>query len=77
GMFMFRASVFLAEMKKHRSDILSACSIALADSDADNYILHVSAEKLALCADESVDYALMEHTDLGLVVSLDAGWNDL
>ncbi|MEE5814163.1 hypothetical protein V2O44_11145, partial [Streptococcus pneumoniae] len=29
------------------------------------------------CDDESIDYAVMEHTDAGVVVPLDAGWNDL
>ena len=77
GMFMFRASVFLSELELHRPDILAACRVALAHAEADNYFLHVSAEQFALCADESVDYAVMEHTASGLVVPLDAGWNDL
>jgi mannose-1-phosphate guanylyltransferase len=77
GMFMFRASVFLAEMEQHRPDILAACRVALDHAQADSHFLHVQAEQFALCADESVDYAVMEHTNAGLVVPLDAGWNDL
>ncbi|WP_249582794.1 mannose-1-phosphate guanylyltransferase/mannose-6-phosphate isomerase [Pseudomonas viridiflava] len=77
GMFMFRASVFLAELEQHRPDILAACRVALEHADADNYFMHVPAEQFSLCPDESIDYAVMEHTAAGLVVPLDAGWNDL
>ena len=77
GMFMFRASVFLTELEQHRPDILAACRFALEHAQADSHFLHLQAEQFALCADESVDYAVMEHTNAGLVVPLDAGWNDL
>lgn len=77
GMFMFRASKFLSELQRLRPDILEACRVALEHAQSDNYFLHIPVEQFALCADESVDYALMEHTDAGVVVPLDAGWNDL
>ncbi|WOF77585.1 mannose-1-phosphate guanylyltransferase/mannose-6-phosphate isomerase [Pseudomonas sp. FeN3W] len=77
GMFMFRASRFLAELERHRPDNLAACRDALAASEQDSHFLHVPAEQFARCDDESVDYAVMEHTDAGVVVPLDAGWNDL
>ena len=72
-----RASVFQKELGRHRPDILSACRVALSQDEADGHFLHIPAEQFALCADESVDYAVMEHTAAGLVVPLDAGWNDL
>ncbi len=77
GMFMFRASRFLAELDRYRPDILAACRDALAASEQDSHFLHVPAEQFARCDDESIDYAVMEHTDAGVVVPLDAGWNDL
>lgn len=77
GMFMFRASRFLAELERLRPDILKACRESLAHAQEDSYFLHVAAEQFALCDDESVDYAVMEHTASGVVVPLDAGWNDL
>ena len=77
GMFMFRASVFLAELKKHRPDILATCHVALEHAEVDSHFLHVQSEHFVMCADESVDYAVTEHTDTGLVVPLNAGWNDL
>ncbi|MDR3564377.1 MAG: mannose-1-phosphate guanylyltransferase/mannose-6-phosphate isomerase [Negativicutes bacterium] len=77
GMFMFRASVFLSEMEQHRPHMLAACRVALAHAESDSYFLHVQAKDFSLCADESVDYAVMEHTAVGTVVPMDAGWNDL
>ena len=77
GMFMFRASVFLAELEQHRPDILAACRVALEHAQVDSHFTHVQAEQFSLCDDESVDYAVMERTEAGLVVPLDAGWNDL
>lgn len=77
GMFMFRASRFLSELERLRPDILSACREAMQHAQEDSYFLHVPAEHFARCDDESVDYAVMEHTSAGVVVPLDAGWNDL
>ncbi len=77
GMFMFRASRFLAELERFRPDILAACREALAGAEEDSHFLHIPAEHFARCDDESVDYAVMEHTDAGVVVPLNAGWNDL
>jgi len=77
GMFMFRASKFVSELDRLRPDILEACRAALKHAQNDHYFLHIPAERFALCPDESVDYAVMEHTDVGVVVPLDAGWNDL
>ncbi|WP_417539501.1 mannose-1-phosphate guanylyltransferase/mannose-6-phosphate isomerase [Marinobacter sp.] len=77
GMFMFRASRYLSELQRLRPDILEACVASLKHAEDDNYFMHIPAEYFALCDDESVDYAVMEHTDAGVVVPLDAGWNDL
>lgn len=77
GMFMFRASAFLAEMQQFRPEMLAACRVALDQAEVDSHFLHIPAQQFALCDDESVDYAVMEQTSAGLVVPLDAGWNDL
>lgn len=77
GMFMFRASVLLDELRRLRPDILEACREAWQQAEEDAYFIHVAAEGFARCDDESIDYAVMEHTHSGVVVPLDAGWNDL
>lgn len=39
--------------------------------------MRVQADSFAACPDDSIDYAVMEKTDLAAVVPLDAGWSDI
>ncbi|WP_027672780.1 mannose-1-phosphate guanylyltransferase/mannose-6-phosphate isomerase [Rheinheimera baltica] len=77
GMFMFKASVFLAELKQHRPDIYSACELAMAEVDPDLDFIRVNKEAFIACPDDSIDYAVMEKTADAVVVPLDAGWSDV
>lgn len=77
GMFLFRASVFLAELKRFRPEILSACEEAIAAATEDMDFVRVDAERFAACPAESIDYAVMEKTDAAAMVPLDAGWSDI
>lgn len=77
GMFMFKASVFLAEVQRLCPKLLDDCKNALAAAQNDAYFTLIPEAEFAQCLSESVDYAVMEHTDKGAVVALDAGWSDL
>ncbi len=77
GMFLFRASRYLEELKAYRSDIFNACSDAMADVVPDLDFIRVDAEAFAACPDDSIDYAVMENTVDAVVVPMDAGWNDI
>ena len=77
GMFLFRASQYLAELQAHRPDILSACQKAMLAPQSDMDFVRVDAEAFKACADESIDYAVMEKTDAAVVVPMDAGWSDV
>ncbi|PUE17959.1 mannose-1-phosphate guanylyltransferase/mannose-6-phosphate isomerase [Limnohabitans sp. WS1] len=77
GMFLFRASQYLAELQAHRPDILAACQKAMLAPQADMDFVRVDAEAFKACADESIDYAVMEKTDAAVVVPMDAGWSDV
>jgi mannose-1-phosphate guanylyltransferase / mannose-6-phosphate isomerase len=77
GMFMFRASRFLEELKLHRSDIYSACKEAYSSIDTDLDFLRLDHDAFAACPSDSIDYAVMEKTDKAVVLPLDAGWNDI
>jgi mannose-1-phosphate guanylyltransferase/mannose-6-phosphate isomerase len=77
GMFMFRSDRLLEEMQTHAPDILSACRSAIekAATDLDFYRLNKPA--FQACPSDSIDYAVMEKTDRGVMVALDSLWNDL
>lgn len=77
GMFLFRASRFLEELKRHEPDIYDTCTLALENSRRDLEFLRIDAESFAHCPDSSVDYAVMEKTDRASVVPLNAGWSDV
>ncbi len=77
GMFLFRASRYLAELKRHRPDIATVCRQAMANTSADLDFIRVDQDSFAQCPSESIDYAVMEHTDDAVVVPLQAGWSDV
>lgn len=77
GMFMFRADRYLEELGKYRPDILHACEKAMACTETDMDFLRVDQTAFEACPDESVDYAVMEHTENAIVIPLDAGWSDV
>lgn len=77
GMFMFSAQAYLDELARHAPDILQACQAALAAGSQDCDFTRVGQTEFAACRDESIDYAVMEHTQHAAVVPLDAGWSDV
>ena len=77
GMFMFKASVYLAELKKHAPEMYSICEQAIATESKDLDFIRIDPEIFATCPDDSIDYAVMEKTALAAMVPLDAGWSDV
>ncbi|MDD1782446.1 mannose-1-phosphate guanylyltransferase/mannose-6-phosphate isomerase [Enterovibrio sp. ZSDZ35] len=77
GMFMFKASRYLEELKKYRPDILSSVEKALSTASNDLYFTRIGEKAFHDCPDDSVDYAVMEKTDSAVVVPMSAGWSDI
>lgn len=77
GMFLFRASRYLEELKKFRPDIHQACESAMLNVEPDLDFLRIQKEKFSTCPSESIDYAVMENTADAVVVPMDAGWSDI
>ena len=77
GMFLFRASRYLAELELHRPDILAACRQAMQGVHTDLDFLRLNEEAFCACPDDSVDYAVMEKTCDAVVVPMDAQWSDV
>jgi mannose-1-phosphate guanylyltransferase len=77
GMFLFRASNYLEELKKFRPDILEQCEASVMEVKADLDFLRINKETFESCPAESVDYAVMEKTSRAVVVPMDAGWSDI
>ena len=84
GMFVLKASVWLAALQEFRDDILSASKVAWAGKQVDSSTgAHfVRPEKAAFnrIPAESIDYAVIEKCPGNYaiqMVELNAGWNDL
>jgi mannose-1-phosphate guanylyltransferase len=77
GMFMFKASVFLSELEKFEPEILSACKKSYTAENIDSDFIRIDNDAFHQCPNESIDYAVMEHTKIGFVVPLDANWSDV
>jgi mannose-1-phosphate guanylyltransferase/mannose-6-phosphate isomerase len=77
GMFLFRASAILAELERLAPEVVSACRSALEHDSADLDFLRLEREAFAGCPDVAIDVAVMERTDRGAVLPLEAGWSDV
>jgi len=85
GMFVLKASVWLAALKEFRPDILLATQKALEDKECDesgdSIFIRPSNESFRVIPSESIDYAVIEKCPQSQfpikMVELDAGWNDL
>jgi len=77
GMFLFKARRYLEELAKHAPAILGSAGAAIAAAKSDFDFLRVDEVAFAKCPSDSIDYAVMEKTDLAAVVPLDAGWSDV
>lgn len=77
GMFLFKASTYLAELAKYDKDIVTACRKSLEQVSYDLDFIRIDADEFEKCPDNSIDYAVMEKTENAAVVPMDAGWNDI
>ena len=77
GIFLFRADTFLEEAMAHAPAIAMAALQAVALADRDGKRIAANAEALESCPSESVDYAVMEHSERVAVVPMAPGWSDL
>lgn len=77
GIFLFKAAVFLEELKRLQPDIYSACEKAVAGTSRDLDFTRLGEQDFRACPAQSIDYAVMEHTRKACVVPVDMGWSDI
>ncbi|MBO9793803.1 mannose-1-phosphate guanylyltransferase/mannose-6-phosphate isomerase [Xanthomonas phaseoli] len=77
GMFLFRASRYLEELRKFHPAIADACQKAWENGKRDADFTRLDKDAFAASPSDSIDYAVMEKTSDAVVVPLDAGWNDV
>lgn len=77
GMFVFKASVYLAELQRHHPDIHATAQLAWQHSQRDLDFCRLDEDKFAQCPSDSIDYAVMERTASAAMIAVDIGWNDI
>jgi mannose-1-phosphate guanylyltransferase/mannose-6-phosphate isomerase len=77
GMFLLQAATYLEQLGEHAPEILACCRKAMGKASVDLDFVRPDAEAFAACPSDSIDYAVMEKTNAGAVVSLDCGWSDV
>lgn len=77
GMFLLGAQVFIDELGKYAPDMLDRCREAMHGAHSDMDFVRPGRAAFEQCPSDSIDYAVMEKTERGGVVSLDCGWSDV
>lgn len=81
GMFCFKASIMLEEMRQHCAGLLDAVQACLAQSrcaDGKGFIqCELAPELFEKVPEDSIDYAVMEKSSRVAVVPCNIGWSDI
>ncbi len=77
GMFMFKASAIVEELALHSPDTLDHCRESIESGTQDLDFFRIDPKQFEQVTSDSIDYAVMEKTAKGVMIPLDAGWNDL
>tara|TARA_B100000795_G_C22778740_1_gene431241 strand:- start:147 stop:1547 length:1401 start_codon:yes stop_codon:yes gene_type:complete len=77
GIFLFKASVYLNELQKYEPEIYSACLKSCNSIKKDSDFIRIDNSYFDQCPSKSIDYAVLEKTNLGVVVPLDVNWSDI
>lgn len=77
GIFLLKASSYLAALQQYAPDILDSCQAAFDARTEDMDFLRIDEATFAQCRNESIDYAVMEHTKQAVVVPMSPGWSDI
>lgn len=82
GIFLCKADVLIAALKRHAPDILEACKEGISqatteESPSGHAFIRPDPTKFGSCRKQSIDYAVIEPHDDVAVVSYAAQWSDV
>lgn len=77
GMFVLPVRTLLAEVERLQPEMLRCCAEALRQASRDLDFLRLARSPFVAAPSISIDYAVMEHTDKGVVVAAEMGWSDV
>ncbi len=77
GIFLFKASVYMDELRRYAPDIEWACRRAWDGHRKDLDFVRLDRGAMEGCPSESIDCAVMERTERACMAPLGVGWSDL
>tara|TARA_B100000989_G_C19523422_1_gene465512 strand:- start:1619 stop:3058 length:1440 start_codon:yes stop_codon:yes gene_type:complete len=77
GMFLFKASTILEEIDKSLPKVLKACRTSFEEKVIDLDFKRIGVNSFKNCENISIDVAVMQKTNKGIVIPLDVGWSDI
>lgn len=77
GMFMFASKTLITQLDVYAPEIVAAVRAAMNSATQDLDFIRLDEQNFANCPSNSIDYALMEKSNNGVVIPLDAKWNDI
>jgi mannose-1-phosphate guanylyltransferase / mannose-6-phosphate isomerase len=77
GNFLFRPDVMISQFRNFAPAVLAAAEGAYAGAERDKDFIRLDADIFKTSPKISVDFAIMEKTDVAGVTPCDAGWSDI
>ena len=77
GIFLFKANLILDEIKKFIPEVFNHCEKSLNEELYDLDFQRLNKQYFFKCPNISLDVAVMEKTNKGMVLPLKAGWTDI
>jgi mannose-1-phosphate guanylyltransferase/mannose-6-phosphate isomerase len=77
GMFLFQAARYLEELRAFQPAMAAASEAAVQHAYRDMDFCRLDEKAFAASPADSIDYAVMEHTQRAVVVPADIGWSDV
>lgn len=76
GMFCFKAGVFLEELRRYSPEVYDSSLKAFNNSNQDS-VIRIKHDDMLEIPEDSIDYAVMEKSNIVKVVPSDINWSDV
>jgi mannose-1-phosphate guanylyltransferase len=77
GIFMFKAGIYLDELKKYNLGIYNTCKIAFDNKKVDDLTSRIQYDYMEVIPAESIDCAVIEKSNIVKVIPSNISWSDV
>jgi len=77
GMFVLKPSLYLSELEKYAEDVFTGVKKAYSGRKKDLDFIRLNTDQFVELRSESIDYALMEHTECASLIPFEGQWTDV